>query len=325
MSSSITLPNASRYHVPIMVEQILQHLHVSAHHTYLDATLGGGGHSEALLQHSSPDGKVIGLDRDPEAILEASTRLAPFGDRFQAVQSNYSAMRTVLDDLGIDFVDGLLLDAGVSSHQLDDADRGFSFRNSGPLDMRMGPDDNTPTLEQFLHTQDEESLAKILKEYGELKGSYRVAKAIISAFSAGKITNTGELSQVVVSAIQPGLMRRMNINPATLAFQALRIAINDELSHLREAVYSAVECVRPGGYIALMCFHSLEDRIVKQGFRHLANPCECPPGLPACVCHKQPRLEIVTRKPLKASDKECEANPRARSAVLRIAKVLPTT
>lgn len=321
MTMHAPLPHASSYHVPIMVQEVLDVLQVTSSRTFVDGTLGGGGHSEALLVHSSPDGRVIGLDRDQDAIDAASARLAKFGPRFQAVRTNYSRMREVLEDLEIQHVDGVLIDAGVSSHQLDTADRGFSFRHAGPLDMRMGQD-GSPTLAEFLARQDEESLARIIKEYGELKGSFRVAKAILEAFHRQEIEDTAQLAEIVVKALNPGLMRKLNVHPATLVFQALRIAINEELVHLERALHAAVSSVRPGGVIAMMCFHSLEDRIIKQGFRALANPCTCPPALPTCACGQKPRVEILTRKPLKASKEECEQNPRARSAVLRAARVL---
>lgn len=324
-SPASSLPHASSYHVPIMVQEVLDVLEVAPGKCFVDGTLGGGGHSEALLTHSSPGGHVIGLDRDEDAITAARERLASFGDRFQAVQTNYSQMREVLDSLEITHVDGVLIDAGVSSHQLDTASRGFSFRHAGPLDMRMGrggESDSSPTLAEFLATQDDESLARIIKEYGELKGSFRVAKAILEALHDGKLENTTQLAEVVVKALNPALMRKLNVHPATLVFQALRIALNEELLHLERALHAAVDCVKPGGVIAIMCFHSLEDRIIKQGFRALANPCTCPSSLPTCACGQKPRVEILTRKPLKASGQECERNPRARSAVLRAARVL---
>ncbi len=324
MSSDSSLPHASSYHVPIMVQEVLDVLDVSAGRTYIDGTLGGGGHSEAILTHSAPSGRVIGLDRDPDAIATASARLTSFGERFTPVLTNYDRMREALDALELDAVDGVLIDAGVSSHQLDTASRGFSFRHDGPLDMRMGKDE-APTLEEFLAAQTVDSLTRVLQDYGELKGAYRVAKGILEAFESGRLHTTGDLNAVVLAHINQGLLRKMNVSPSTLVFQALRIAINDELTHLEAALHAALECVRPGGRIAFMCFHSLEDRIIKRGFRQLVSPCVCPPGLPMCACHKKPRIEVVTRKPLRASAEECEANPRARSAILRAATVLPVT
>lgn len=322
--SSNTLPHASPYHVPIMVHEVLDVLNARAGASFIDGTLGGGGHSEALLTHTSPTGRVIGLDRDIDAITEASSRLASFGERFTAVHTNYDLMREALDGLGVDAVDGVLIDAGVSSHQLDTPERGFSFRHDGPLDMRMG-NDEAPTLAEFLTTQDPESLTRVLQDYGELKGAFRIANGILDAFAADALHTTGDLNTVVLEYINPGLLRKMNISPSTLVFQALRIAINDELTHLEAALHAAISCVRPGGRVAFMCFHSLEDRIIKQGLRAMVNPCICPSGLPICACGKQPRVKLVTRKPMRASPEECAANPRARSAMLRAATVLPTT
>lgn len=318
--TSSSLPFASEYHVPIMVDEVLELIAAAPGKRFVDGTLGGGGHSEALLTATSPDGRLISLDRDPEAIATASARLAPFGDRFLAVQRNYDQMRHVLDELHIAHVDGTLIDAGVSSHQLDAPHRGFSFRHEGPLDMRMGED--TRSLAELLETLDAEQLTQIIRDYGELKGAFRIANGILDAFHAGTLTSTRALHDVVLASMNPALMRKLNVSPATLVFQALRIAVNDELAHLERALHAAVSCVSPGGRVVFICFHSLEDRIIKQGLRKLENPCTCPPALPRCACGKKPKVRILTSKPRRASPEECEANPRARSAVLRAAEIL---
>ena len=307
---------ATSYHTSIMVGEVLEHLHLFPGALILDGTLGGGGHSEALLDAGA---RVIALDRDPEAHEVARVRLERFGDRFRSIRANYSEAPRVLAELGIDRVDGMLVDAGVSSHQLDDSSRGFSFREGGPLDMRMGPDGET--LEELLSRLSHGELATILNKYGELKNAGRLAGVILDAWQEDKITDTASLASIVATVgSKPG--RKQTINPATLVFQALRIALNDELSHLEKAVEQVPEVVKVDGFAAFISFHSLEDRIVKQGFRELANNCVCPQGLPMCACGARSMVEIITRKPLRPSEREVELNPRARSALLRVAKVI---
>lgn len=307
---------ASSYHTPIMVGEVLEYLCLSPGALILDGTLGGGGHSEALLDAGVD---VLALDRDPEAHDAARARLARFGDRFRSVLANYSEAPRVLEELGIERVDGMLIDAGVSSHQLDDSSRGFSFREGGPLDMRMGPD--SETLEELLARLTHGELARILNRYGELKNAGRLAGVILDARDEGRLTDTAALAKIVHDVgSKPG--RKQSINPATLVFQALRIALNDELTHLERAVEQVPRVVKVGGFAAFISFHSLEDRIVKQGFRYLADPCVCPPGLPMCGCGARPLVEIMTRKPQRPTDREVELNPRSRSALLRVAKIL---
>lgn len=304
-----------------MVAEILEWLEVGPGKVFVDGTLGGGGHAEAMLDASAPDGRVIGIDRDPEALAEASARLARFGERFTSEKANYSEAPEVLARLGLDRVDGMLVDAGVSSHQLDDPARGFSFREEGPLDMRMG--DDGPTLGEYLDAVDHEELGAVVARYGEIKGAYRIARAIVEARRAGELETTAQLEGVVKGAAAR-MGRRSKLNPATLVFQALRIALNDELTHLERAVARVPKVVRPGGLVGFISFHSLEDRIVKRGLKALATDCICPPGLPLCACGAQAKVEILTRKPISPSAREIELNPRARSARLRVARVLET-
>lgn len=309
---------ATAYHAPVLVAEVLDALAVKPGGTWLDGTLGGGGHTEAILDATAPDGRVVSIDRDPEAVAVATERLATYGARWTPVLGNYADAREHLDVLGIDRVDGWLVDAGVSSHQLDDADRGFSFRNAGPIDMRMGQD--APTAAEWLETVDADELGQVIADYGEMKGSFRVARAIVEARDAGKLQTTRDLATVVEDSAPRG--RKTDIHPATLVFQAIRIAVNDELGGLRRAVAAIPDVVRPGGRAVFISFHSLEDRIVKHGFRELEADCVCPPGLPRCACDAEQRIESVTRRPVTASKKEEERNPRARSAKLRAATVL---
>lgn len=308
------------YHTPVLVEEVLHWLDVSQGQRVVDATVGGGGHSEAILEASAPDGQVLALDRDPQAIEEARVRLKDCGDRLKMVQANYSTTETVLQQVGWEPVDGWLIDAGVSSHQLDEGDRGFSFRHDGPLDMRMGP--KAATVAQFLDDTDEEELAQVLREYGEVSRSRRLARAILEARRSGALETTGDLARLVDERRPRAPWKRSStIHPATLVFQALRIAVNEELEHLKAAVDAVPNVVRPGGRAVFISFHSLEDRIVKHGFRHLADPCECPPGLPRCGCGAVAAGEVLTRKPVTASEEERQQNPRARSAKLRAFRV----
>lgn len=315
---------SSPYHSPVLVEETLQWLGVAPGGRYMDGTAGGGGHSEAILLQSSPEGQLLALDRDPRAIREVRQRLEPrFSERLVLVQANYSQAAEVLKEKGWDKVDGWLIDAGVSSHQLDEAERGFSFQHEGPLDMRMGPD--TLTVEELLDEVDEEELLRILRDYGEVRGGRRVARAILAAHDEGALKSTRDLAEVVAANSPPrhrGRGRRLTIHPATLVFQALRIAVNQELEHLAQAVRQIPKVVRPGGRAVFISFHSLEDRIVKNGFRRLQDPCTCPRDLPRCVCGKLPQVEVLTRRPIMASEEEVAANPRARSAKLRALRVV---
>jgi 16S rRNA (cytosine1402-N4)-methyltransferase len=278
----------------------------------LDGTLGGGGHAEALLEAGA---QVIGLDQDQRALAAAASRLAPHGDRLRTVHANFRDARGALDAMGIGEIDGALVDLGVSSPQLDDPSRGFSFRAGGPLDMRMDPSRGAP-LSQRLGEWDEEALESILATLGEERFARRIARALKRAHAAGAIADTAQLAQVVADAV-PRAQWPKAIHPATKTFQALRIAVNDELGALSGWLASLPRLLKRGGRAAAISFHSLEDRMVKQEFARLATGCTCPPLLPQCVCGKSAEWKVLTRGAVQAGDEEVAANPRARSARLR--------
>lgn len=287
---------------------------------YVDGTLGGGGHAEEILKRSSPDGILIGLDQDKDAVARSRARLAGFGERAVLRQVNFRELEQVLAELKIERVDGVLLDLGLSWFHLRSPERGFSFMSEGPLDMRMDAGGDT-TAADLVNTLSRNDLARIIREYGEENKAYPIAKAIERARDREPITTTTQLSQIVSSVFPPYPPRR--IHPATLTFQALRIAVNDELGALREGLDQAIGRLRPGGRAAIISFHSLEDRIVKQAFVAHAKGCICPPRLPVCRCGKKPDLKVLTKRPIMASDDETAANPAARSAKLRAAEKLP--
>lgn len=308
-------------HVPVLLEEVLQFLEVRPGALYVDCTLGGGGHARAIMERSDGRARLIGIDRDPQAILAARQVLEPFGENVRIVQGNFKDLATLLDDVAAGQVDGILADLGVSSHQLDTAERGFSYHNE-PLDMRMGPD-APHTAAELLEQLEEDELVHILRTYGEERWAHRIAKAIVRRRAQRPIQTATDLAEIVKHAI-PAAARRSGPHPARRSFQALRIAVNDELEALRRFLSVAVERLAPGGRIVVISFHSLEDRIVKQAFLNEARGCICPPELPVCACHRTPRLHILTRKPVVATKDEIEANPRARSAKLRAAmRVLP--
>ncbi len=311
---------STQYHAPVLVDEVLQWLDVGEGKRFVDATVGGGGHTEAILEASAPNGQVLALDRDPEAIQEASERLDGFGKRLTLVRANYADTPEVLQEVGWEPVDGWLIDAGVSSHQFNEASRGFSFRHGGPLDMRMGPD--AMTVADFLDTTDEKELARVLKDYGELSRSRSLARAILEARKQGVLETTDDLATLVEERRpRPPWKKAHTIHPATLVFQALRIAVNRELEHLEAAVHAVPDVVRSGGRAVFISFHSLEDRIVKHGFRFLADPCQCPPDLPRCGCGAVSAGAVLTSKPVMATTEEVETNPRSRSAKLRAFEV----
>jgi len=302
-------------HSPVLPEEVLSLLAPRPGGIYLDGTVGGGGHSRLILEACSPDGRLIGLDRDPEALKKAAEVLAPFGARAVLRHKNFSEAAEVLKELDIDAVDGMLLDLGVSSHQLDAASRGFSFRGEAPLDMRMDQTRGV-TAAEVLAGSSAEELARIFYEYGEERYGRRIAKRIVQVRSEAPILTTLQLAELVRDAI-PGGNVPSRIHPATRVFQALRIHVNEELDHVALGVTRALDLLRPGGHLAVISFHSLEDRIVKRIFREESKGCICPPRLPICTCGHQPRVELLTRKGIRASAAEVEVNPRSRSAVLR--------
>ena len=312
-----TLPYAVDYHTPIMVQEVLHWLSPQPGGVFLDATLGGGGHTHALLD-AAPDVRVHAIDRDPDAIAQAQARLKDYGERFTSHQCNYSQALEVVERIGHK-VDGVLLDAGVSSHQLNDPARGFSFMREGPLDMRMGQ--QGPSALEVLQGIDHPSLSRTLRQYGELQRPTQVATALLDAVGRGELETTTDL-RALVERVLGSSYKHKSVHPATLVFQALRIHVNDELSHLSAFIESLPQMVRPGGHVVVLSFHSLEDRIVKQGFRSLADGCVCPPRMPVCGCGAVEQLKILTKKPIRPTLAEVEQNPRARSTMLRAARML---
>ena len=305
---------AALRHVPVLLEEVLEGLSIRQGGVYLDGTLGWGGHTLAILERYG-DTRVIGLDRDPVALEETTRRLAPYGDRVELYHEDFRRLGEVLDRTATERVNGILLDLGVSSMQLEGGERGFSFSLDGPLDMRM---DNTGgiTAGHIVNEWSREDLARLFFLYGEEKRSRDIAAAIVRERERGPLKTTGELADLIRRV--PGMAKVRNIHPATRTFQALRIAVNDELEALREAVPQGVGRLAPGGRMAVISFHSLEDRIVKRGFRELENPCRCPREVPVCRCGKVSSGRVLTKRPILPSEEEIRANPRSRSAKLRI-------
>ncbi len=282
----------------------------------MDGTVGAGGHAAGVLDASAPDGTLLGLDRDPDALTIAAQRLAPYGPRAILRQASFTAMAACAAEAGWPAVDGILLDLGVSSMQLGSAGRGFSFRLDGPLDMRFDPAQSL-TAADLVNSLQEQELADLLRRFGEEPNAWRIARAIVAV---RPLHRTSELAEVVARASGRS---RSRIHPATLTFQALRIAVNDELSALGEGLHQALGLLAPGGRIAVISFHSLEDRLVKEFFRRESRDCVCPPEQPVCTCGHRAGLRLVTRKPLRPGEAELGRNPRARSARLRVAERLP--
>jgi 16S rRNA (cytosine1402-N4)-methyltransferase len=306
------------FHTPVMVTEVIASLRCRAATVTVDGTVGGGGHAEAILENTAPDGILIGIDADADALRTAEKRLARFGKRTILVKGNFADMETILADRRIGKVDGILLDLGVSSHQLVTAERGFSFAMDAPLDMRM--DASRPTsASDLVNTLPWEELARIIRDYGEERMAGRIARAIAKGRINSAIRTTTDLASVVLRALPPDA-ERQRIHPATRTFQALRIAVNDELTNLRKALADGAERLQSGGRFSVISFHSLEDRIVKNAFRAGEKGCTCPPDLPICACGGKPTMKVLTRKPVTPGDDEIGDNPRARSAKLRTAE-----
>jgi len=301
-------------HASVMPDEVVELLAPCTGEIYLDGTVGGGGHARLILERSGPGGRLIGLDRDPEALAAARQVLAPFGGRVQLFRANYSQAAEVLAGNGYDLLDGILLDLGVSSRQLDTPERGFSFRDDGPLDMRMGSEGET--VAEVLASADEAELKRIFRDYGEERWPGRIARRIVMTRQQTPLLRTHQLAELVRDSVPKGHVPS-RIHPATRVFQALRIYVNDELGELQTFLGQMLDLVRPGGRIVVISFHSLEDRLVKRAFRKEAQGCQCPPRMPVCICHQQPRAEMLTRKGLRPTDLEVAGNPRARSAVVR--------
>jgi 16S rRNA (cytosine1402-N4)-methyltransferase len=301
-------------HVSVMTAEVMQFLRPEPHRRYLDGTLGGGGHAEQILIQSSPEGQVLGLDWDDEAIVAAQGRLSRFGERLVVRQASFTAAKEILADLSWQSVDGVVLDLGVSSHQLESTERGFSFRGHGRLDMRM---DRRQALDahQIVNTFSATELQRIFREYGEEPHARRIAAAIIAARNSKPIQTTEELAGIVARA--KGSRRRREHHPATQTFQALRIAVNQELKQLERFLEHGYELLKPGGRMAIISFHSLEDRLVKNAFRKWDRECLCPPRTPRCNCGWSRKVKLLTKRPVLPSAQEIALNPRARSAKLR--------
>lgn len=306
------------FHEPVMLEEVVQSLRCRSGGIYVDGTLGGGGHARAILERSAPDGLLIGIDRDDDAIVASEESLQPFGRRKILVKGNFADIGNILTNLKIGEVDGVLLDLGVSSHQLDTADRGFSFSSNAPLDMRMDRGSRY-SAHDLVNLSPEKELKQLIREYGEEPMAGRIARAISARRESGAIRTTAELAEVVSRAVRrPGVHGK--IHPATRTFQAIRMAVNQELPNLRRAIEAAVGRLRSGGRLSVISFHSLEDRIVKEAFLSGEGRCQCPPGMPVCGCRREARLRVLTRKPLRPGADESERNHRARSARLRTAE-----
>ena len=303
------------HHVSVLLEECIEGLNIRPDGIYVDGTLGGAGHSSRIAAELTT-GRLIGIDRDPVALKAAGERLAPYSDRVTLVHSNFCEIAKVLDDLGIDAVDGILLDLGVSSPQLDDGSRGFSYMTDARLDMRMDSGDAL-TAETIVNTWSYEELRRILFDYSEERYAPQIAAAICRRREQQPIQTTLELVDVIRSAM-PAQALREKQHPAKRSFQAIRIAVNDELGAVRKVMDAAIPRLKQGGRLAIITFHSLEDRIVKNGMAEAAKGCTCPPSFPVCVCGKKPQVKLITRKPVVSGDEELEFNPRARSAKLRI-------
>lgn len=303
-------------HVSVLLEETVEHLNIKADGIYVDGTLGGAGHAYQICKRLGAGGRLIGIDQDGEAIRTSAERLKEFGDKVTIVKSNYVNMKQILQDLGIQRVDGIVLDLGVSSYQLDNADRGFSYMEDAPLDMRMDREQGT-SAKEIVNTYPESELFRIIKEYGEERFARSIARNIVKARSEKEIETTLELVDIIRRSM-PAKARNGKGHPAKRTFQAIRIECNRELEVLRETLDDMVDLLSDRGRICIITFHSLEDRMVKSNFRKNENPCTCPPDFPVCVCGNISKGKVITRKPILPSEEEREGNPRSKSAKLRV-------
>ncbi|NLX64017.1 MAG: 16S rRNA (cytosine(1402)-N(4))-methyltransferase RsmH [Clostridiaceae bacterium] len=309
-------------HKPIMLEECIEFLKIRQDGVYLDGTLGGGGHSSEIAKRLGPKGVLIGIDQDKNAIEAAKNKLLSINSQANIIikHTNFENIREVLEELKIDSVNGVLLDLGVSSHQLDEGERGFSYQHDAPLDMRMNQDSDFDA-QTLVNTWSKDEITRIIREYGEEKWAARIAEFIVRSREVQKISTTGQLVEIIKSAI-PAAARREGPHPAKRTFQALRIAVNRELEVLEKLLDTVTDLLSSGGRLVIISFHSLEDRIVKKAFQKQSQGCVCPKDFPKCVCGFEPKLRIITRKPITPSERELEENPRARSAKLRVAEKL---
>ncbi len=310
-------------HVPVLLHEVMEGLKPFPGGIFVDCTLGGGGHSTEILKRTTPGGRLIGLDQDADAIAAASDKLGNYGDRVILVRENFSRLDQVLDGIGISEVNGILFDLGVSSYQLDNPARGFSYMHDAPLDMRMNRE-NRETARDIVNNLPEKELSRIIREYGEEKHAARIASFIVRERGKSPIETTLGLVEVIKSAI-PARDRREGPHPAKRTFQALRIAVNDELGIIRESLVAAVNRLAPGGRVCVITFHSLEDRLVKETFRKMTRPCICPRDFPVCACGREPVIRDVAPRGVTPSVEEINNNPRSRSARLRIAEKIPSS
>ena len=307
------------HHVSVLLQECIDGLNIKPDGIYVDGTLGGAGHSSQIAARLTT-GRLIGIDRDPVALAAAGKRLEPYKDRVTLVHSNFCEMAQVLKDLDIPGVDGILMDLGVSSPQLDDGERGFSYMVDAPLDMRMNNEDAL-SAEIVVNTWSQDELKRILYTYGEERYAPQIAAAICRRREQKPIETTLELVEIIRSAMPPAALREKQ-HPAKRSFQAIRIAVNDELGSVEKAMEVAIPLLNPGGRLAIITFHSLEDRIVKTAMNDAAKGCTCPPQFPVCVCGKKPKVKLISRKPIVSTQEELDANPRARSAKLRVCEKL---
>ena len=303
-------------HVSVLLQETVDGLNVKPDGIYVDGTLGGGGHSYEVCTRLGAKGSIIGIDQDEAAIEAASIRLKDFGEKVTIVRSNYCDMKSRLHELGIDKVDGIMLDLGVSSYQLDTADRGFSYREDAPLDMRMDQR-SEKTARDIVNDYSEMDLYRVIRDYGEDKFAKNIARHIVRERAKRPIETTGELTEVIRHAI-PMKFQKKTGHPAKRTFQAIRIELNRELDVLRDSLDDMIDMLNPGGRLCIITFHSLEDRIVKSAFKKNENPCTCPSDFPVCVCGKVSKGRVITRKPILPSEEEMEVNSRSKSAKLRI-------
>ncbi len=304
------------HHVPIMLSDCITSLNIKPDGIYVDATMGGAGHSSEIIKALSKGGRLIGFDRDPSAIEASKARLSSYGEQVTYINRNYSEIKNTLSELSIPAIDGALMDLGVSSHQLDEASRGFSYMHDAPLDMRMNPNDALSAFD-VVNTYSKEALEQILFDYGEERWAKRIVEFMIDARSKKPIETTFELVDVIKKAV-PKDARKDGPHPAKRTFQAIRIEVNNELGLLKDAVSDFIDSLAPGGRLAIITFHSLEDRIVKTAFRDKEKGCTCPPEYPVCVCGIESAGKVITRKPILPTEDEINENPRARSAKLRV-------
>ena len=306
-------------HVSVLFNETLDNLNIKKDGIYVDCTLGGAGHSSGILKRLQGSGLLIGIDQDEDALSAAGERLLEYNNK-KLVKSNFENIKEILEELNIDGVDGILMDLGVSSYQLDKGERGFSYMKDAALDMRMDRNSDFSAYD-VVNGYEEEKLYRVIKEYGEERYAKRIANFIVRAREEKSIERTLELVEIIKRAI-PARDRREGPHPAKRTFQAIRIEVNRELTVLKNTLEDAVSCLKPGGRIAVITFHSLEDRIVKTKFKEMQNPCTCPKEFPICICGKKPIVKIITKKPIEPMDDEIESNPRARSSKLRVAEKL---